>query len=146
MKLSLVALLMILIAATYAQKTSRTASTAVAARDASTEMLLLRISTEVQTHFPGPNFGRIACDKVGNMYARTNDSSPNFMRAPVQEIRADGSLAETFSVADVLKDAVVHGFFVAADGKVYLLAWAQATGRAGYSPYVVKFAADGPLD
>jgi hypothetical protein len=108
--------------------------------------LTLHIAAELKTRFPGNNFGQVVCDEGGNVYARRYDGSPRFMRAPLQKIGADGSLSASFDVADLLPDASVSSFFVEGDGKVYLLAWAQATGHAGYSAYVVKFAADGSVE
>jgi hypothetical protein len=40
----------------------------------------------------------------------------------------------------------LENFFVASDGRVDLLAWAQARDHPGYHAYVVKFAANGSLE
>jgi hypothetical protein len=152
MKLTAALLAILVPTAIYAQENAagNTPPATVAAHAAPRDMPpTLHVSADVRTQFPGTNFGQVTCDEEGNVYARKYDTTgnpPKFMRAPVQKIKVDGRLSESFGVGDALLDAVVNGFFAASDGKVYLLAWAQATGHPGYSAYVVKFAADGSME
>ncbi|MGA8737050.1 MAG: hypothetical protein WB558_24255 [Terriglobales bacterium] len=119
----------------------------VAAQAASSPSL--HVIANVRSQFLGTNFGQVVCDANGNVYARKYDVSvygSAFERAPVQEIGADGRLSVSFGVPDALPDASVSDFFVASDGRVYLLASAREAEPPGYGAYVLRFAANGALE
>jgi hypothetical protein len=107
----------------------------------------LQVVSSVKTQFQGTNFNQIACDAYGNLYTRKyDDSGPAFDRAPVQQIRPDGSLSSSLALPDTLTDGIITDFFVASNSKVYLLGWARTVSPPGYGAYVLRFATNGALE
>jgi hypothetical protein len=143
-KLALYALLVIVPSEICAQ--NATTKNAPPFRAQLTSPATLQIVSDAKINFPG--FGPVECDANGNIYARKDDGSlgREFMRAPVEKLRADGGTSGSFGLEGTGLDGHVEGFFVDSDGEVYLLAWAHAIDQAGYHLYVVKFGAGGSLE
>src|SRR5579863_8871489 len=88
--------------------------------------------------------GSAKCDDDGNIYARTEhpgDDNYDGTKAPVQKIKPDGSVVESYKVTDAGTDISAMDFFVSGDGKVYEDAWTQE----GKFVHVLEFSGDGSL-
>ena len=112
---------------------------------------VLQLKSDVGVKFSGPNNGQVACDGAGNVYARPVmfGALPEIAaRAPVQQIKTDGTLGRSYRIADASPDLLipVSGFFVAANGKVYIVGWSGEPDHLGGRIYVVAFSAEGSVE
>ena len=112
--------------------------------DSSNDSGTLQVSMEAKTAFPGGLAGKAVCDDQGNIYLRPvgDETSKKYhpvSALPIRKVRPDGSLAGTFSIADVSPGLLSIDFFVQGDGKVYQ----AARSESDRSVYVISYSSDG---
>ncbi len=103
----------------------------------------LEVSTTIQTQLQGIFFGRVKCDDAGNLYLRPYSPARNrnhtLHQTPIQRIKPDGSLGESFSNTDA-PDVEGMDFSVSPDGDVFQVAFGD-----NKKYYVISFAKDGSV-
>jgi outer membrane protein assembly factor BamB len=104
----------------------------------------LSIVETTESQFSGPIFGRVKCDEDGNVYLRSftqeRVTSDTVHQSPIQKIKADGSLAESFKVDDLASKFSARDFFVTKEGDLYQIAYTEK-----HEFYVLEFSSDGSL-
>jgi hypothetical protein len=106
----------------------------------------LQITAEAKTPFVGGLAGRAKCDGQGNIYFRPTDAESSrkyhpISALPIRKLRSDGTLAGSFSLADVAPGLLAVDFFVTADGTVYQ----AARSESDHAVYVVSYSPNGAL-
>lgn len=118
--------------------------TGEASSKASTSPLPVTAAGAVESQFTGPIFGRAKCDEDGNLYLRAYTQERVFAntvhQAPIQKIKADGAMAETFTISDFSTQFWAKDFFVTGDGRVFQIAYSSKP-----EFYVFEFSGDGSL-
>jgi hypothetical protein len=106
--------------------------------------LSLNVTGTVESQFSGPIFGHVKCDEDGNVYLRgfTSERSlgHTLHQTPIQKVKADGTVAEYFSINGLEGQFWAKDFFVTADGKVSQIVY---TSKEEF--YVFEFSADGSV-
>ena len=99
----------------------------------------INITSVLPTQFAGPIFGRVKCDKQGNLYLR-GYIAPKTHRAPIQKLTSEGNVSTLYRSGAADPDFFGMAFFVTPEGHVY---------QVGYTPdkkvYVLEFGDDGSI-
>jgi hypothetical protein len=110
----------------------------------SERLLNLEATDIIKTQVQGSPFNRVGCDEDGNIYVRIygleSARNGNLLQVPIQKVKTDGSLAETFEITSFDPDASGADFFVASQGELYQSAWKNRN-----EMYLVRFASDGSM-
>jgi hypothetical protein len=104
--------------------------------------LTLETSKTIKTQMQGRPFAKLACDDDENVYARLyilqKAMDGTAFQAPVQKIKLDASLGESFKITDAGSDMSAADFFVSRTGEVYVAAWTSQGDN-----FLVSFSGDG---
>jgi hypothetical protein len=104
----------------------------------------LQRTSDIKTDFQGfATIDRASCDKDGNHYIRTADVN-TLLETPIQKVRADGSLGESFKGASAFPQFWFWDFFIADSGDLYLVGEAHP-GTLHQEYYILRFSRDAVL-
>lgn len=99
-------------------------------------------TTNVQSQFFGPAFNRVACDDLGNLYARRFQARSKGTES-IQEISRNGAVIRSFKVEDANIALTVSDFSLGPQNDVYMLGWSTEHSHVGSRVYVARFREDG---
>lgn len=109
----------------------------------------LQVTETLETQLTGLITDRVRCDENDNIYlhpyANEAVKAHTVGQSPIQKIKADGSLGETFRSTDAGQYIEGRDFFVTGDGRIYQAAMAPTRVKHGYTnmPCVLEFSSDG---
>jgi len=125
----------------HAQKRGAVPEGAASAPD---RPLVLQAQDTIKTQFEGKLLNKTVCDDDGNIYARNyvfqKAVDGTLQQIPIQKIKPDGTLAESYRVTDAGADLSADDFFVSNAGDMYV----SASNSKGEN-FLISFASDGSI-
>ena len=125
----------------YAQKRGAVADGTASVPD---RPLVLQAQDTIKTQFEGRLLSKTVCDDDGNIYARNyvfqKSVDGNLEQVPIQKIKPDGTLAQSYRITDAGDELSADDFFVSNGGDMYV-----AASNSKGENFLISFASDGSI-